>query len=341
MSRKDSSSEDPPPSVRRVSEAEADRVTELFTLAFYNDPTWSWAFPDPDKRMDHHRALWGLFMHSALPYGRVWMTDDGGAAALWIPPGKPELSEADEARVEPLLRELIGSHADDVLTLLDNFDTNHPRHQPHYYLSLVGTHPDHRGHGKGMGLLAANLVAIDELGLPAYLESSNRSNDHRYERLGFQQVGEFAAPDGGPTVACMWRDPAPLRTSLKLKAAQGGESPGGGVATAVVDGGRWREDERAGQWFPITGVIVYFHVPGLHKVTDRGGTGQWVRVARPGARSAERVGDPAKAHQRQHRHQRRTRSSLPRDRRLRHDGFASSCAAGNGLSPRPRLGTGR
>jgi hypothetical protein len=40
------------------------------------------------------------------------MTEDGGAAALWIPPGEPELTHEDEARVEPLLRELIGSHAD-------------------------------------------------------------------------------------------------------------------------------------------------------------------------------------------------------------------------------------
>ena len=72
---------------------------------------------------------------------------------------------------------------------------------------LLGTHPDRRGRGKGMGLLAANLAQIDEQGSAAYLESSNRANDHRYERLGFVQVGEFAAPSGGPTVACMWRDP--------------------------------------------------------------------------------------------------------------------------------------
>lgn len=157
--------------------------------------------------MDNNRILWGLFMHSAVPYGCVWMTDDGGAAALWIPPGEPELSDEDEARVEPLLRELVGSHADDVLTLLDAFDANHPRHTPHYYLSLLGTHPDHRGRGKGMGLLAANLAQIDETGMPAYLESSNPANDHRYKRLGFVQVSEFAAPAGGPTVACMWRDP--------------------------------------------------------------------------------------------------------------------------------------
>lgn len=198
---------DPSIGVKPVTEAEADRAIELFTLAFYDDPTWSWAFPAPDTRMEHHRTLWGLFMHSAVPHGSVWMTDDGGAAALWIPPGEPELTPDDETRVEPLLRELIGWHADDVLELLDRFDAHHPRHEPHYYLSLLGTHPDHRGQGKGMGLLAANLAAIDELSLPAYLESSNRGNDHRYERLGFVQVDEFAAPAGGPTVACMWRHP--------------------------------------------------------------------------------------------------------------------------------------
>ncbi len=58
-----------------------------------------------------------------------------------------------------------------------------------------------------MGLLAANLSLIDELGFPAYLESTNPANDHRYERLGFVQVGGFALPGGESTVACMWRDP--------------------------------------------------------------------------------------------------------------------------------------
>lgn len=193
--------------IRRVTEADAETVVELFALAFYDDPTWGWAFPDPGARMEHHRLLWGLCMHSAVPLGWVWMTDDGGAAALWIPPGKPELSEGDEARLEPLVRELVGSHADEVLTLMDRFNLNHPKETPHYYLSLLGTHPDHRGHGKGMGLLAANLAQIDELGAPSYLESSNRANDHRYERLGFRRVGEFAAPGGEPTVACMWREP--------------------------------------------------------------------------------------------------------------------------------------
>jgi hypothetical protein len=36
--------------------------------------------------------------------------------------------------------------------------------------------------------------------------TSNRAHDHRYERLAFVQICEFAAPGGGPTRACMWRD---------------------------------------------------------------------------------------------------------------------------------------
>jgi ketosteroid isomerase-like protein/GNAT superfamily N-acetyltransferase len=190
-----------------VTAAEAASVTELFALAFHDDPTWAWAFPDAGRRTEQLRAWWGLYVRGALPHEWAWMTGDGGAAALWIPPGKPELSDEEEARVEPLLRELVGSHADDVLTLVDRFDSNHPRETPHYYLGLLATHPEHRGQGKGMGLLAANLARLDEMGMPAYLESSNRANDRRYERLGFELVGEFTAPGGEPSVGCMWRDP--------------------------------------------------------------------------------------------------------------------------------------
>jgi hypothetical protein len=190
-----------------VTEAEADRVTELFTLAFYDDPPWGWAFPDPDQRMDQHGMWWGLYMHSALAYGWVWMTKDGGAAALWIPPGEPELSDENEARVEPLLRELLGSHADHVLALLDRFEANHPRHAPHYYLSLLGTHPDHRGRGKGMGFSPRTSPRSTSRAVRPTWSRAIAPTTTATSALGFVQVGQFAAPCGGPTVACMWRDP--------------------------------------------------------------------------------------------------------------------------------------
>ena len=60
-----------------------------------------------------------------------------------------------------------------------------------------------------MGLLAENLARIDELGMPAYLESSNPKNVARYERLGFERIGEFTTPDASRAVATMWREPRP------------------------------------------------------------------------------------------------------------------------------------
>ena len=94
-----------------------------------------------------------------------------------------------------------------MLELFDRFDAAHPREVPHYYLSLLATHPSHTGRGLGMALLAESLARMDREGMPSYLESSNPANDHRYERLGFAKIGEFTTPGGDTTVATMWRDP--------------------------------------------------------------------------------------------------------------------------------------
>jgi len=116
------------------------------------------------------------------------------------------MAAEDEHEVEPLLRELVGARAPDVLDLLDRFDTAHPDGPLHYYLSLLGTHPDHAGKGIGMALLASNLERIDAERMPAYLESSNPGNNHCYERLGFVSTGEFFPPGSHVPVTTMWRE---------------------------------------------------------------------------------------------------------------------------------------
>jgi len=189
--------------VRAATEQDLDGVTATLTAAFESDPLWGWAFPERDGL----EAWWRFFVSSALRYPWVLVADDYAAASVWIPPGGSELTEVEEASVEPVLAELVGERAPAVLELLERFDASHPRGRPHYYLSLLGTHPDHRGEGIGMALLAESLARIDAKGAPAYLESSNSANDPRYERHGFARVGEFERPDGGVTVSTMWRDP--------------------------------------------------------------------------------------------------------------------------------------
>ena len=86
------------------------------------------------------------------------------------------------------------------------FEEAHPRETPHMYLSLLATHPGHRGRGIGQQLLARNLAQFDAAGLPAYLESTNPANDHRYLRAGFRPVGGFRAVLDGAPVTTMWRE---------------------------------------------------------------------------------------------------------------------------------------
>jgi GNAT superfamily N-acetyltransferase len=183
-------------------------VADLLAGAFHDDPVWSWAFPDPVHRRDHLRAFWGLMLEGAAGYGWIWATDGLEAATLWIPPGQPELAEPWESQVEPLVHELVGTRAAEVLGALECFDSAHPRDEDHFYLSLLGTHPERRGGGMGMALLRDNLARIDAQGRPAYLESSNPANLGRYESLGFVPIGEFELPGDGPNVTRMWREPA-------------------------------------------------------------------------------------------------------------------------------------
>lgn len=188
---------------RVASESDLDQVTKTLWYAFRDDPLWSWAFPDRAEL----EVWWRLFIKSALRYPWVWIAGDCAAASVWIPPDGSELTDDEEARVESLLDDLVGRRASEVMELLERFEASHPRDRPHYYLSLLGTHPDYRGRGLGMTLLADNLARIDEEGMPAYLESSNPDNDRRYERLGFDRMGEFSTPDGSHSVTTMWRQP--------------------------------------------------------------------------------------------------------------------------------------
>jgi GNAT superfamily N-acetyltransferase len=190
---------------RSATRADLLAVTGTISLAFHDDPTWSWAFADPLRRQEQYAVFWRFIIAGALRYPWVLMTEGCEAASVWIPPGGTEIAPEDEARVASLLEELVGERAGEVMELLDRFEAVHPRNEPHFYLSLLGTHPSHTGRGIGMRLLAENLARIDRERMPAYLESSNPANNHRYQRYGFEEIGEFYPPGGTTPVTTMWR----------------------------------------------------------------------------------------------------------------------------------------
>jgi len=197
-------------SPRVASPHDRDVVVSILVSAFHDDPTWSWAFPDPSLRAEQHRRLWGLFVEGAMRYRWVWLTPGNTAASVWIPPNGTELSQEQEAALEPTIVEMLGADAAPVMQAFELFDRAHPREVPHFYLSLLATRVEHRGRGYGLGLLAGNLRRIDDARMPAYLEASNPANVALYERHGFEVRGSFKLPGHGPEVFTMWRNAASL-----------------------------------------------------------------------------------------------------------------------------------
>ncbi len=111
--------------------------------------------------------------------------------------------------MEPLLVEMFGSGASRVLKGVEMFEQAHPRSVPHFYLTLLVTSVEHRGHAYGLRLLDENLRQVEEAGMPSYLEASNPANVPLYMRYGFEVLDSFSLPEGGPEVFTMWRDPKP------------------------------------------------------------------------------------------------------------------------------------
>ncbi len=174
-------------------------------LAFSRDPVWgTWAFPDPTDRVARLTTYWGPFVRAAYKYDGAWVTGDAGAVALWVPPGVAEMDAQDEAAFVATTGDVCGARAPLLLEAFERFEAAHPRHEPSWYLSLLATHPDHRGRGLAMDLVADHLDLVDAEHTAAYLESTNDGNLARYGRAGFEPYGSFDLPDG-PTVTTMWR----------------------------------------------------------------------------------------------------------------------------------------
>ncbi len=203
---------------RPATGAEAGAVARCITLAFATDPVWEPALRRSDGRTDHCEPYWRLFVDGAMGYGTVRVTAGLEAVAVWLPPGGTELTEGLQAALDALLASALDDEARAAMaTLYERFEASRAPHPEHYYLSLLATDPEHRGRGIGQSLLAADLRRWDAAGAPAYLESTNPGNDHRYGRAGFQAIGGFhAVRDDAGSPRCGGRPVArrPCRRSV-------------------------------------------------------------------------------------------------------------------------------
>ena len=145
---------------RHALAADLPELSHTLASAFFDDPVLSWFFEDAGKRLEQLGRMMSFSLETGLGRGHVYTTENRRAAAIWSPPDVPFLDERSEASLATLLRELIGSSADEKLVAFAKIQETHP-HEPHFYLFTLGTHAENQSQGLGGRVLAPVLGICD------------------------------------------------------------------------------------------------------------------------------------------------------------------------------------
>jgi GNAT superfamily N-acetyltransferase len=194
------------PTVRPATESDLPGVGLDLAAAFADDPIWQWLCPSPRSWTPRASTYFRRDARARLRSREsVLVPAGGGAAALWAPPDRWRSTASDLAHdVVPALR-LFRHRTVRATRLLATIERRHPT-EPHWYLAVLGTHPDRQGQGLGSSLITPITDRCDETGLGAYLESSKEANVPFYRRHGFEVVDSVALGTG-PPMWLMWREP--------------------------------------------------------------------------------------------------------------------------------------
>lgn len=198
------------PALRRTAADDHGLVGAVVAAGFFDDPTTTWIYPDPRRRLEALAPLFALYASAYVPHGETYVTADGTSVAMWLPPGAELLAPDQEEAFGAAVAEIAGEGIGRLGQLEETFAEHHPA-EPAWYLQFLATVPERQGQGLGSAFLRRMLRRADRDGMPAYHEATTPRNRALYERHGYVTIGEFALPDDGPTLWQMWRDPQPHR----------------------------------------------------------------------------------------------------------------------------------
>jgi GNAT superfamily N-acetyltransferase len=194
--------------VRLVGPDDVPAVGRSLARAFRDDPIFEWLLPgtDVEQRANRSERFFATDTKIRVKEATAWCSGDRAGAALWAAPDRWRTSVPNGLRLAAAIARSVRWRAPAALASLSRIERAHPK-EPHWYLAVLGTDPDHQGRGIGTALIEPVLERCDTEGLASYLESSKESNIPYYERFGWKVQRELPLGPKAPSVWAMWRDP--------------------------------------------------------------------------------------------------------------------------------------
>jgi len=116
-----------------------------------------------------------------------------------------ESGEADANDFVAMVNAICGAGAPERLDFFAELYGSAPP-EPHWHLTAVAVAPAMQNQGLGRRVIGPMLAQCDRLGVAAYLEATTPRSRALYHSLGFELLSEVA-PQAGPALALMWREP--------------------------------------------------------------------------------------------------------------------------------------
>lgn len=177
-----------PPTVTVATPADRARVISSLVAAFTDDPVLRYLFPDRRSYPQYAAAFFGHLFDKRVHRQTIWTIERGASTAIWEPPKADTDFPADD-----LSAQLPGDALARLRAYEQAIHTAMPT-DPHWYLGVLGTHPDSTGQRWGHAVMTAGLRRAAADGLPAFLETSNPANVEIYRRAGWKLVRTATEP---------------------------------------------------------------------------------------------------------------------------------------------------
>jgi GNAT superfamily N-acetyltransferase len=194
--------------VRKATDDDLPRMAAVLAHAFAQDPPMRWvmgASPSAERRLVPYFETLVPRLHMAR--GEVWVSDEPSGVAAWIAPGGWPPPQSLELALAPLLLRTFGRHPLRASGAARVNGSGHPV-EPHWFLDYIAVEPSARSRGTGSALMRPVLERCDAEGVGAFLNAGSERSRDLYARHGFEVLGRFELPRGGPPLWRMWREPA-------------------------------------------------------------------------------------------------------------------------------------
>ena len=183
-------------------------AAKTLTFAFEDYVFWHYMFPKGVKRLEKLHATFEMLVRFGMKNGFVYAPSvNFEGIVIWLNSEKIKTSLISYVRSGAFkcMRKIGLKNATKLLKANDYMAELHEKYmsEPHWYLFVIGVHPNHQKKGYGTLLINEMLKSNENNSLPYYTETNTEENTEFFKRFGFKIAGKGIIPKSEVANYCM------------------------------------------------------------------------------------------------------------------------------------------